>query len=66
VATCRELSGNRTLTRGLLLQKNGRERGPHVEFERVGTFTLSSSFTPAQYDSQRVGRTNPEEVILIV
>ncbi len=66
VATCRELGGNRTLTRGLLLQKNGRERGSHVEFERVGTFTLSPSFIPARYDSPRVGGIDTDEVILIV
>lgn len=66
IATCRELGGDRTLTRGLLLQKNGHERETHVEFERVGTFTLSSSFIPARYDSQRVDGTNPDEVILIV
>jgi len=66
VATCRELGANRTLTRGLLLQKNGRERGSHVEFERVGTFTLPSGFIPARYDSLRVGGTYPDEVILIV
>jgi hypothetical protein len=66
VATCQELGGNRTLTRGLLLQKNGRERGGHVEFERVGTFTLSSSFVPARYEGLSIGEINPDQVIMIV
>jgi hypothetical protein len=67
MAKCESWEEDRTLIRGLLLEKSGRKRESHDEFERVGTFALFSSVIPSQDGSlSRVPDKNEEQVIMIV
>lgn len=66
MAKCMNWKESKTFIRGLLLERNGRERENHTEFERVGTFTLFSSITPGQYGGFDVWDSDTERVILIV
>jgi hypothetical protein len=56
----------KTRTRGLLLEKNGRKREDHDEFERVGTFVLFSDVTIGEHWSEGIWNRDAEQVIMIV
>jgi hypothetical protein len=67
VARCNSGEDGKAPIRGLLLEKNGRKREDHDEFERVGTFTLFSSVIPGEYGSLGVvSDKNEQQVIVIV
>jgi hypothetical protein len=67
VAKCESREEDKAPIRGLLLEKNGRKRENHNEFERVGTFTLFPSVIPGENGSLGVVLDkNEEQVIMIV
>jgi hypothetical protein len=66
VAECNLGSASQTRARGLLLEKNGRKRENHDEFERVGTFVLYLSVTLRENSSEAIWNRDGEEVIMIV
>jgi hypothetical protein len=66
VAKCEGREDGETPIRGLLLEKNGRKRENHDEFERVGTFTLFSSVIPGQDGSLGVFSDKKEEQVIVI
>lgn len=66
VARCNSLEENKSLARGLLLEKNGRKRENLDEFTRVGTFTLFSSVVPSTQGSFSAYDMNEGRDILII
>lgn len=62
VSHCKSREDSKPLVRGLLLEKNGRKRQGHNEFERVGIFTL---FQDVMWDRD-VLNGDAEEMVMIV